>query len=98
MMVYKMKAHNKCDHQLKTYNDHITQFKYDKRSTENVMWMNITNDRISFVDEEGQPSAKCTVNSDSIMMYFEGVTQKSKFWFAQDTLFNDSETGRSIIF
>lgn len=65
---------------------------YGYWSFEGVTWLNITRDTIYFVDEEAFP-VKYSANNDTIVWYFDGIIQKSKYKVAQDTLFMENEEG-----
>ena len=39
----------------------------------------ITSDSIYFVDEEGTSPIKYSINKDTIIWYFDGIIQKSKY-------------------
>ena len=66
---------------------------YGYWSLEGVTWLNITSDSIYFVDEDGEPSIKYSVNNDTIVFYFDELIIKSKFNIVQDTLFMKNEGG-----
>lgn len=62
-------------------------------SLEGVTWLKITRDSIYFVDEEETSPIKYSVHGDTIVWYFDGIIQKSKFNINKDTLFMKSEEG-----
>ena len=66
---------------------------YGYWSLEGVTWLKITSDSIYFVDEEGTSPIKYSTNKDTIIWYFDGIIQKSKYNIVQDTLFMKNEEG-----
>lgn len=66
---------------------------YGYWSLEGVTWLKITSDSIYFVDEEGTSPIKYSINKDTIIWYFDGIIQKSKYNIVQDTLFMKNEEG-----
>ena len=66
---------------------------YGYWSLEGVTWLKITSDSIYFVDEEGTSPIKYSINKDTIIWYFDGIIQKSKYNIVQDTLFMKNEKG-----
>ena len=66
---------------------------YGYWSLEGVTWLKITSDSIYFVDEEGTSPIKYFINKDTIIWYFDGIIQKSKYNIVQDTLFMKNEEG-----
>ena len=66
---------------------------YSYWSLEGVTWLKITSDSIYFVDEEETSPIKYSINKDTIIWYFDGIIQKSKYNIVQDTLFMKNEEG-----
>ncbi|MBR6285743.1 MAG: hypothetical protein IKR18_01960 [Bacteroidaceae bacterium] len=62
-------------------------------SLEGVTWLRVTSDSIYFVDEEDVPPVKYSVDKDTIIWYFDGIIQKSRYNIVKDTLFMENEEG-----
>ena len=71
----------------------------DTGSLDGVVWLRITRDRIYFVDEDGQPSVRYSLNKDTLTWYFDGIApQKDIISILNDTLFtrNDEGVGKYV--
>ena len=107
MIQYSIKSHEKkLNHFKFSYYNNKLLDEYDKAklhiskislygywSLEGVTWLKITSDSIYFVDEEGTSPIKYSINKDTIIWYFDGIIQKSKYNIVQDTLFMKNEEG-----
>lgn len=72
---------------------------YGYWSLDGVVWLRITPDRIYFVDEDGQPSVRYSLNKDTLTWYFDGTApQKDIISILNDTLFtrNDEGVGKYV--
>ena len=107
MIQQSIKSHEKkCNYFKFSYYNNKLLDEYDKAklhtsktslygywSLEGVTWLKITSDSIYFVDEEGTSPIKYSINKDTIIWYFDGIIQKSKYNIVQDTLFMKNEEG-----
>lgn len=73
----------------------VRKHLYGYWSLEGVTWLKIASDSIYFVDEEEAAPIRYAVERDTLIWYFDGMIQKSRFTVLQDTLFVESEEGKA---